>query len=116
VVTAIFKKGDPAFCENYRPILLLAIGYKLFATILLRRLKAAGADTRIWLPQFGFRAGGGCADALFVAKRLLEQICAAKDGSLAFLALDLAETFDSISLDAALSFCGASVSQTVFAQ
>ena len=116
MVTAIFKKGDPAFCENYRPISLLAIGYKVFATMLLRRLKAAGADTRIWLPQFGFRAGRGCADALFVARRLLEQICAAKDGSLVFLALDLAETFDSISPDAALSFCGASVRQTVFAQ
>lgn len=52
---------------------------------------------------FGLRssafAGRGCADALFVARRLLEQICAAKDGSLVFLALDWAETFDSISSD-----------------
>ena len=99
VVSAIFKKGDLASCENYRPISLLAIGYKLFATILLRRLKAAGADARIWPTQFGFRTGRGCADALFVARRLLERTCAAKDGSLVFLALDWAKAFDSISPD-----------------
>ena len=72
------KIGDPASCENYRPISFLAIGYKLFATILLRRLKDAGADARIWPTQFGFRAGRGCADALFVGRRLLEQTYAAK--------------------------------------
>ena len=97
-MSAIFKKGDPASCENYRPISLLAIGYKLFATILLRRLKAAGADARIWPTQFGFRIGRGCADALFVARRLLERTRAAKDGSLVFLALDWAKAFDSIIL------------------
>ena len=99
VVSAIFKKGDPASCENYRPISLLAIGYNLFATILLRRLKPAGADARIWPTQFGFRTGRGCANALFVARRLLEQTCAAKNGSLVFLALDWAKAFDSISPD-----------------
>ena len=99
VVSAIFKKGDPASCENYRPISLLAIGYKLFATILLRRLKATGADARIWPTQFGFRTGRSCADALFVARRLLERTRAAKDGSLVFLALDWAKAFDSISPD-----------------
>ena len=99
VVSAIFKKGDPVSYENYRPISLLAIGYKLFATILLRRLKAAGADARIWPTQFGFRTGRGCADALFVARRLLERTCAAKYGSLVFSAVDWAKAFDSISPD-----------------
>ena len=77
------QKGDPASCENYRPISFLAIGYKLFATILLRRLTAAGADARIWPTQ---------------ALRL-ERTCAAKDGSLVFLPLDWAKAFDSISPD-----------------
>ena len=96
VVSAFFKKGDPASCENYRPISLLAIGYKLFATILLRRLKSAAADAKIWPTQFGFRTGRGCANALFVARRLLERTCPAKNGSLVFLALDWAKAFDSI--------------------
>ena len=38
-VTTIFKKGDPSDCNNYRPISLVQVGYKLFAQILLARLQ-----------------------------------------------------------------------------
>ena len=38
-VTMLFKKGDPSLCDNYRPISLLAIGYKILIAILLIRLK-----------------------------------------------------------------------------
>ena len=96
-VAAIFKKGDPACCENYRPISLLAVGYKIFAAILLRRLKDAGAEDRIWPTQFGFRSGCGCADALFIARRKVENAWARKNGNLLLLALDWAKAFDSIS-------------------
>ena len=41
-VACLYKKGDPAMPENYRPISLLAIGYKIFASLLLHRLKTAG--------------------------------------------------------------------------
>ena len=96
-VAAIFKKGDPACCGNYRPISLLAVGYKIFAAILLRRLKDAGAEDRIWPTQFGFRSGCGCADALFIARRKVENAWARKNGNLLLLALDWAKAFDSIS-------------------
>eukprot|EP00959_Pyramimonas_sp_CCMP1952_P418387 8764923-Pyramimonas_sp.AAC.1 len=33
-VKVIFKKGDPTLPENYRPILILPIMYKLFAMAL----------------------------------------------------------------------------------
>ena len=84
----IFKKGDPACCGNYRPILLLAVGYKIFAAILLRTLKDPGAEDRIWPTQFGFRSGCGCAGALFIARRKLENAWAQKNGNLLLLALD----------------------------
>lgn len=96
-VATLFKKGDPSECGNYRPICLVSVGYKIFATILLRRLKAAGAESKVWRTQFGFRSGYGTADALFVVRRLLEDTWAAKDGRMVFAALDWARAFDSIS-------------------
>ena len=80
-VATIFKKGDPACCGNYRPISLLAVGYQILAAILLRRLKDAGAADRIWPTQFGFRSGCGCADALFIARRKVENAWARKNVS-----------------------------------
>ena len=85
-----------AACSNYRPISLLQIGFKIFAIVLLSRLKAAGAESRIWPTQFEFRSQHGTADALFVARRLLDDAWAAADGKLVFLALDWAKAFDCI--------------------
>ena len=96
-VQSIFKKGDPSDCNNYRPISLLCIGYKLLATILLSRLKAAGAEARIWSTQFGFKSKSGTAEALFILRRLLEQAWETDDGAISLLALDWAKAFDSIS-------------------
>ena len=91
-----FKKGDPAICDNYRPISLLAIGYKILAAIILARLKRAGAEDRVWNTQFGFKSGSGTTDALFVARRVLDNAWADKDATCVFLALDWAKAFDSI--------------------
>ena len=87
-VAMLYKKGDPAECDNYRPISLLQIGYKLFAMILLERLHEAGAEGRIWSTQFGFRRGRGTTDALFLARRLIEDAWASKHGKVILLALD----------------------------
>jgi len=54
-VSAIFKKGSTADCENYRPISLLCVGYKFFASLLKARLVDAGAEERLPKTQFGFR-------------------------------------------------------------
>ena len=96
-VTLIFKKGDPSICDNYRPISLLSIGYKILASLLLKRLKDAGAEARIWGAQFGFKSGAGTADALFIARRIMEDTHAEKEASCIFLALDWAKAFDTIS-------------------
>ena len=57
----MYKKGD---LGDY--ILLIYIGYKMCALILLNRLNAVGAEERIWKTQYGFRGRRGILDALFV--------------------------------------------------
>lgn len=96
-VAALYKKGNPQLPQNYRPISLLSVGYKIFAAILLNRLKSADAEKRIWSTQFGFRSGFGTIDALFIARRMIDQSLSAKDNHLIFLALDWSKAFDSIS-------------------
>lgn len=96
-VAMIFKKGDPSLCDNSCPISLLPIGYKLFATILLGRLRAGGAENRLWPTQFGFRRKRGTGDALFIARRTIEDAWATKNGKVVLLALDWAKAFDSVS-------------------
>lgn len=99
-VTALFKKGDPAECDNHRPVSFLQVGYKLFAQILLARLQDGGSDDFLWKTQFGFRRGRGTNDALFVARRAMERTRASRDGRLVILALDWAKAFDSMSSEA----------------
>ena len=52
-LAVIYKKG-PDKPENYRPIALLNIGYKLMASMMQKRISEA-MDDRIDPAQFGFR-------------------------------------------------------------
>ena len=98
-MTALLKKGDLGDCGNYRPISLACIGYKLFAIIILNRMKSAGAEDRIWKSQFGFKSGCGTSNALLFARRVIEQnVAGGKKNPLILLALDWAKAFDSINL------------------
>lgn len=96
VVTAIFKKGAPDVCDNYRPISLLCVAYKVYATILLRRLQDAAAEDRLTPSQYGFRRGYGTIDAIFWTRRLVEAAAATKNGKICMLALDWKKAFDSL--------------------
>ena len=53
-VACIFKKGDSNNLRNYHPISLLNTGYKLFASVLKRRL-ADALDRYLQPTQYGFR-------------------------------------------------------------
>ena len=101
-VSMIHKKGRVDACENYRPISLLSVGYKVYAALLHKRLVDTGAEERLSKSQFGFRRGCGTADAIFTLRRKVEQAWAQRDGRLIVLALDWSKAFDSMSPDALL--------------
>ena len=49
-VAMIYKKGDPGFCDHYRPICLLSIAGKVFAAMLKEGCLLQGS-----IPSFGHR-------------------------------------------------------------
>ena len=99
VVTCLYKKGGVEHCQNYRPISLLSVAYKLLAGLILKRMQEGGAEERLHDFQFGFRRNVGTADAIFCARRQVELAMALKDGKTAMLALDWKMAFDSINPD-----------------
>jgi hypothetical protein len=101
-VTAVYKKGSVEHCENYRPISLLSIGYKIFASLIHKRLQKAGAEDRLSKTQFGFRTDHSTTDAIFILRRRIELAWAQREGSTIVLALDWAKAFDSVDPQAML--------------
>ena len=102
-VALIFKKGDPSLCGNYCPISFLNLGYRIFASLILGRLKEGGVDDILWPTQYGFKEGLGTTDALFLIRRRLDSVWNAKDEKARLLALDWAKAFDSIAPESLLS-------------
>ena len=98
-VTTIFKKGDTSLPSNYRPISLLAVGYKVLASLVLRRLQQGGSEHRISKSQYGFRPGRGTSDALFLIRRMIEATIDDTDASLYVVLLDWSKAFDRIKHD-----------------
>ena len=95
-VVTLFKKGDTSLPSNYRPISLLSVGYKVLASLLLRRLQAGGAEERIQSSQYGFRKHRGTSDALFIARRVIDAALDDKNGVLYMVLLDWSKAFDRI--------------------
>ena len=102
-VTAIHKKGRVDLCENYRPISLLNVWYKVYAALVHKRLVAAGAEERLSKTQFGFRSGHSTLDAIFVLRRRVELAGAQRDGQVFVMALDWSKAFDSINPESMLA-------------
>ena len=64
-IVAVYKgKGDTGDADNYRPIALLQVCYKLYETIILDRLKR-GIGDRTHQYQFGFQSKLSVENAVF---------------------------------------------------
>ena len=102
-MSAIYKKGPVDRCENYRPISLLDVGYKVIASLVRSRLVDGGAEKRLSQSQFGFRSGCSTQDAIFILRRQVETAWAQRGGKFLILALDWEKAFDTI--DPAAMLC-----------
>ena len=94
VITILFKKGDATLPDNYRPITLLRIMYKLFSRVLNARIKQY-LDARQGPDQAGFRKEYGCDDNLFTVVQIIEKL-AEFQLPLWIAAIDFRKAFDSV--------------------
>ena len=94
VITVLYKNGDATLPQNYRPICIIPLLYKLFSKLLYNRLypildKAQCAD------QAGFRHKFSTVDHLFVCTMVYEKSQEFQLNSW-IAALDFKKAFDSI--------------------
>ena len=64
-IIPLHKKGDPLFCENYRPISLLPILSKIFEKLIYKRMYSFLEENKlIYNQQIGFRSNYSTEHAL----------------------------------------------------
>ena len=94
VIVPLHKKGDKLSCENYRGITLLSVGYKVFSSILNKRIKI-DAENMLGEYQGGFRPNRSTADQTVLLKLNLEK-CYERNAVVHILFIDFKQAFDSI--------------------
>ena len=98
-IASLDIKGDHENPENYRPIALLNVSYKIYAYILKSRLALAlEKNTSASPTQFGFRAARSTIDPLFCLRRLTDVVEQGHD-KLVMIFLDWEKAFDEINRD-----------------
>ena len=91
---AVIYKKRPDKPENYRPIALLNIGYKLMASMIQKTISEA-MDDRIDPAQFGFRKGRSTSQPIHIYRRI-QEIREEASLELVTVLLDWEKAFDKI--------------------
>ena len=68
----LYKKGNVENPANYKPIALLHTLYKIYASLIQKRL-CLGLDQRLCNTQYGFRKCRSTSQPLFIKRRLQDQ-------------------------------------------
>ena len=97
IVTLYKNKGSRCDCNNYRGISLLNIVGKVFARVLLERLRIL-AERIYPESQCGFRADRSTIDMIFSVRQLQER-CREQQMPLYIAFIDLTKAFDLVSRD-----------------
>ena len=99
VIVPLYKgKGEKGVCRNYRGISLLSVVGKIYAGILVERVRRVTEDM-IGEEQGAFRSGRGCVDQIFTLKQMSEKM-REKKKSLYLGFMDLQQAYDRINLEA----------------
>ena len=72
IVPLYEDKGERTECNNYRSISLLSVARKIYAWILVDRVRKVTEDL-IDDEQWGFIVGKGCVDQIFILKQIGEK-------------------------------------------
>ena len=72
IICPIFQKGDRRLCNNYRPITLLNVVYKIFAILLHNRICTV-VEHKIGEYQMGFRPNRSTIDNIFIIRQIYEK-------------------------------------------
>ena len=94
VITVLYKSGDAMLPQNYRPICIIPILYKLFSKLLYNRLYPI-LDEAQCADQAGFRHRFSTVDHMFVCTMVFEKSEEFQLNSW-IAALDFKKAFDSI--------------------
>jgi hypothetical protein len=66
IICPVYKKGDRLNCNNYRPITLLNIAYKIFAILL-------NVENKLEDKQMGFRPNRSTIDNIFIVRQFFRK-------------------------------------------
>jgi hypothetical protein len=69
MICPIVKKGDRRLCNDYRPITLLNVGYKIFAILLHNRICRI-VEHKLGDYQMGFRPNRSTIDNIFTIRQI----------------------------------------------
>ena len=102
IICILFKKGDRSDCRKYRGISLLSVVGKIFADIVLQRLKRL-AELVYPESQSGYRDGRGTIDGIFILRQMMEK-CREQRQNFAFI--DFTKAFDCINRELLFKILG----------
>lgn len=95
VIVPIRKKGEENRVEEYRGVLITQSVYKVYASVLAKRLRRK-VDEKLLLPpsQMGFRRGLGTIDNVYVLNYLINKYIYGKKENMVVVFVYLKATFD----------------------
>jgi len=95
IINPIYKRGEKSEINNYRGITLMDTAYKIYVSILNEKLMGE-VDNKLQETQFGFRAGRGAIDEIYVLNYAINKELSRKEGKIFAFFADLKTAFDKI--------------------